>query len=126
MPAGVPEAAFYEWGPGAGGRKQAYEFHHPEDDYLWVAGLWEPGEGDLGFCYSMVTTVASPVMALIHSRMPAVLRVEDVPVFLNLQNLWVFRPFDGPLAVTPCESPLKHKSPSRDDLQGRLWDTDVS
>ena len=58
----IPASLFYEWGPGAGGRKQAYEFHNPEDDYLWIAGLWEPGEGDLGFCYSMVTTAASPVM----------------------------------------------------------------
>jgi len=118
----IPVSAFYDWGPGDGGRKQAYEFHDPDDDYLWIAGLWEPGEGDLGFCYSMVTTAASPVMAPIHDRMPAVLRADDVPVFLDLETPWVFRPFDGPLAVTPCESPLKQKSPPRDDPQGGLWD----
>jgi putative SOS response-associated peptidase YedK len=118
----IPVSWFYEWGPGAGGRKQAYEFHDPDDGYLWIAGLWEPGEGDLGFCYSMVTTEASPVMAPIHTRMPAVLRAEEVPAFLDLENPWVFRPFDGALAVTPCESPLKRRSPPRDDPQGELWE----
>ena len=107
-------------GPGLGGRKRAHEFRDPDDDYLWIAGLWEDGDG--GSCYSMVTTAASPVMAPIHNRMPAVLRVEDVPVFLDLETSWVFRPFDGPLAVTPCESPLKRKSQPRDDPQGGLWD----
>ena len=116
----IPVSAFYEWGPGLGGRKQAHEFRDPDDDYVWIAGLWEDGDG--GSCYTMVTTAASPVMAPIHNRMPAVLRVEDVPVFLDLETPWVFRPFDGPLAVTPCESPLKRKSPPRDDPQGGLWD----
>lgn len=116
----IPVSAFYEWGPGPGGRKQAYEFHDPEDDYLWIAGLWEPGEGDLGFCYSMVTTEASPIMAPIHNRMSAVLRAEDVPAFLDVEKPWVFRPFDSPLAVAPCESPLKRKNPPKDDPQGRL------
>ncbi len=37
----IPVSVFYEWGPGVGGRKQAHEFRHPDDDYLWVAGLWE-------------------------------------------------------------------------------------
>ena len=40
----IPVSAFYEWGPGVGGRKQAHEFHDPEDDYLWIAGLWYPGK----------------------------------------------------------------------------------
>ncbi len=84
-----------------------FEIRYPEDDYLWIAGLWEPGEGDPGFCYSMVTTAASAVMAPIHDRMPAVLRAEQVPAFLEAQIPWVFRPYDGALAVTPCESPLK-------------------
>ena len=71
-------------------------------------GIVVPGEGGLGFCYTMVTTPSSPMMASIHDRMPAVLRAEEVPAFLDLENPWVFRPFNGPLAVTPCESPLKN------------------
>ena len=49
----IPMSLFYEWGPavgGRGGRKQAYEFHEPEYDYLWVAGIWEESQ-DTGLCY---------------------------------------------------------------------------
>ena len=54
----IPMSLFYEWGPGVagrGGRKQAHEFHDPDDDCLWVAGIWEESP-ELGPCYSMVTT----------------------------------------------------------------------
>lgn len=118
----IPVSAFYEWGPGVGGRKQAHEFRAPDDDFLWIAGLWEPGAGDIGPSFTMVTTAAAPVMAPIHDRMPAVLRPDEVPEFLDLGNHWNFRPFAGVLAVTPCDSPLKRKSPPRDDPQGGLWD----
>ena len=30
-------------------RKQAHEFDDPEDEYLWVAGIWEE-KGELGPC----------------------------------------------------------------------------
>ena len=102
----IPVSLFYEWGPGVGGRKRAHEFASPEDDYLWIAGLWEPN-GELGPCHAMVTTEASPLMAPIHSRMPAVLRPDQVLGFLD-GGRWTFLPFEGALVVTPCESPLKH------------------
>ena len=60
----IPMTLFYEWGPGIGGWKQAHEFHDPEDDYLWVAGIWEENP-DFGPCYSMVTTGSSPVMTAV-------------------------------------------------------------
>jgi len=116
----IPVSAFYEWGPGLGGRKQAHEFRDPDDDYLWISGLWEDADG--GSCYTMVTTDASPVMAPIHNRMPAVLRSDEVQGFLAGGGRWEFQPFGGVLAVTPCESPLKRKSPPQDDPQGGLWD----
>jgi putative SOS response-associated peptidase YedK len=103
----IPVSVFYEWGPGVGGRKQAHEFSDPEDDYLWIAGLWEPG-GELGPCYTMVTTEASPVMAAIHSRMPAVLHPDEVREFLDGCGRWDFQPYDGALVVTPCQSPLRN------------------
>ena len=102
----IPVSAFYEWGQAIGGHKQAHEFRDAEDDYLWIAGLWEDGGGDMGPCYTMVTTEASPVMAAIHSRMPAVLRPDEVRGFLDGAIRWDFRPFDGQLVVTPCTSPL--------------------
>ena len=95
----------HAWGPGVAGRKQAYEFLDPANDYLWIAGLWEPG-GDLGPCYTMVTTYASPLMAPIHNRMPAVLSPDEVHGFLGGEAPWDFRPFAGALVVAPCVSPL--------------------
>jgi putative SOS response-associated peptidase YedK len=105
----IPMSLFYEWGPGqgrgAGGRKQAYEFRDPTDDFLWAAGIWED-HTDLGPCYSMVTTAASPLMVPIHDRMPALLRPEEMAEFLAGTSVWDFQPFAGPLELTPCESPL--------------------
>jgi len=104
----IPMTLFYEWGPAGGavgGRKQAHEFRDPEDDYLWAAGIWEQ-HPDFGPCYSMITTAASPVMAPIHSRMPALLRPEETAEWLSGSGRWDFQPFGGPLSESPCESPL--------------------
>ena len=115
----IPMSLFYEWGPGNGGRKQAHEFHDPDDDYLWVAGIWEENES-FGSCYSMVTTAASPLMSPIHHRMPAVLRREEMEEFLAGNRRWDFQPFTGPLVVTPCASPLV-KPKSASDSQPELF-----
>ncbi len=99
--------------------KQAHEFRDPDDDWLWIAGLWEPG-GDLGPCYTMVTTAASPLMAPIHDRMPAVLLADEVEGYINNQrDHWNFRSFAGLLAVTPCASPLT--KPKDGGGQGELF-----
>jgi putative SOS response-associated peptidase YedK len=117
----IPMSLFYEWGPAVAGRKQAHEFRDPDDDFLWIAGIWE-NNPEFGPCYSMVTTAASPLMAPIHDRMPAVLRPDEMQEFLGGDGHWDFRPFGGALVVVPCESPLKRKVPPRDDSQGELWD----
>jgi putative SOS response-associated peptidase YedK len=114
----IPMTLFYEWGPGVGGKKQAHEFDDPDDDYLWVAGIWEDS-AEFGSCYSMVTTASSPLMAPIHDRMPALLRPEEMQEFLAGSGRWDFRPFAGPLVVTPCESPLT--KPKADDTRQELF-----
>lgn len=113
----IPMTLFYEWGPGSGGRKQAHEFHYPDNDYLWAAGLWEP-HSDFGPCYTMVTTAASPLMSPIHDRMPALLRPEEMQEWLGGNGHWNFQPFTGPLALKPCESPLakRRKPKAQQDL----------
>ncbi len=109
----IPMSLFYEWGVGKDrGRKQAHEFHNPDDDYLWAAGIWEDDE-ELGPCYTMITTAASPLMAPIHDRMPALLRPEVMAEFLAGSGNWDFQPFAGSLVVTPCESPLSGKPKTR-------------
>lgn len=117
----IPMTLFYEWGSGVGGRKQAHEFHNPDDDFLWAAGLCEENK-ELGPCYSMVTTSSSPLMAPIHDRMPALLRPEEMQEFLAGTGHWDFQPYTGPLAVTPCESPLaKGKPKAASDSQPELF-----
>ena len=112
----IPMSAFYEWGPGTGGKKQAHEFRNPDGGFLWVAGIWEQNP-ELGLCYSMITTDASPAMLGIHTRMPAILPPDRVGDFLaGNRNL---SPFPGPLAVTPCISPLI--GPSNANSQPELF-----
>jgi putative SOS response-associated peptidase YedK len=103
----IPASLFYEWGPGSAGKKQAFEFRAPGDDYLWIAGVWEPN-ADFGPCYSMVTTDAPPIMAPIHDRMPAVLAPEEIDAYLSA-GPWTLRPYPQALHVEPCASPLKAK-----------------
>ena len=115
----IPMSLFYEWGAGAGGRKQAHEFQDPDDDYLWIAGIWEEN-AELGSCYSMVTTASSQVMAPIHDRMPALLSVEEMTKYMSGSEHWIFQPFTERLVVTPCDSPLT-KRPDSGAEQGELF-----
>lgn len=115
----IPMSLFYEWGPGIGGRKQAHEFHDPDNDWLWVAGFWEEHR-ELGPCYTMVTTAASLLMVPIHDRMPALLRPEEMAEWSAGNGKWDFQPFAGPLEVTPCQSPLA-KKPGTASQQGELF-----
>lgn len=116
----IPMSLFYEWGAGAGGRKQAHEFHNPDDDYLWVAGIWEEN-AEFGSCYSMVTTAASPLMAPIHDRMPALLRYEEMTEYMAGSGSWDFQPFTGKLVVTPCQNPLVRRPGGSGAEQGELF-----
>jgi len=115
----IPMSLFYEWGPGSGGRKQAHECHDPDDGYLWAAGIWEENK-DLGPCFTMVTTAASPLMAPIHGRMPALMQPEEVEEYLAVSGPWNFQPFTGPLVIAPCESPLA-KRRDMGPRQGELF-----
>ena len=115
----IPMTLFYEWGPGGSGRKQAHEFRDVDDDYLWVAGIWEEN-AEFGYCYTMVTTAASPLMSPIHDRMPALLRPEEIGEWLAGSEHWNFQPFTGPLVIKRCESPLV-KKPGTVSQQGELF-----
>ena len=112
----IPMTLFYEWGADDG-RKQAYEFVDPNGEFLWVAGIWEE-HPEFGRCYSMVTTSAPPLMAPIHDRMPAALLPADAQEYLSGRP-WAFIPFDQPLILTPCESPLV--KPQGPDPQQELF-----
>jgi len=93
-------------------------FHDPGNDYLWIAGIWEESS-ECGRCYSMITTDASPWMARIHDRMPALLRPGEMGEFLGGTARWNFQPYAGSLVATPCASPLV--KPRGPDAQQELF-----
>ena len=70
----VPSSGFFEWDR----EKQKYLFHLPDEDALYMAGIWNEFAGERRFC--IVTTAANGSISDIHSRMPVVLpkaRVQD-------------------------------------------------
>ncbi len=70
----VPSSGFYEWDAS----KQKYLFRLPNEDTLYMAGLWREFDGQRRFC--IVTTAANSSISDVHSRMPVVLpksRTED-------------------------------------------------
>ena len=99
-------------GGGKRGGKQAFEIGGEEEDWLWIAGIWEP-HPEHGPCYSMVTTEAAPSVRFILDRMPAVLAWTSAEEYLAPGD-FRFTPFAGPLSVSPCESPLARKNPPGD------------
>ena len=72
----VPAAAFYEWKVIEGG-KQPYAIARADGGTLALGGIWEswraPG-GEVERSFAIVTTRPNAEMALLHNRMPVVVR----------------------------------------------------
>ena len=71
----IPTTGFYEWGPGAEGKKRKYRFNLPGERALYLAGLWNEFAGERK-CV-ILTTAANASMEGIHDRMPVILRREE-------------------------------------------------
>lgn len=77
----VPADGFYEWQVVPGQRaKQPHYLHDPQGRVLAFAGLWErwrprtgDGDGDEILSCTIVTRAATPQVATVHDRMPAIL-----------------------------------------------------
>ncbi|MCB1087961.1 MAG: SOS response-associated peptidase family protein [Verrucomicrobiae bacterium] len=105
----IPVATFYEWSGGEKGAKQTYALRHSSGDWMWMAGLWEPG-GDSMPRFSMITTEASGVIASIHDRMPAILPDSRLEAYLEApmdDPSVLFRGLRDDLEMFPCLNPLK-------------------
>ncbi len=63
----IPSTAFYEWD----GAKRKYRFTLPEEDVLYMAGLYDHRDSE--DCYCILTTAANESMRSVHDRMPLVL-----------------------------------------------------
>jgi putative SOS response-associated peptidase YedK len=81
---------FYEWRPGAGGRKEAFHITRGDGSPFAFAGLWsiwhpkegDDSHGDLRSC-AIVTTAANEAVAPLHDRMPVILPRDAEEVWLD-------------------------------------------
>jgi putative SOS response-associated peptidase YedK len=69
----IVASGFYEWAPAASGRRQPFFIRSRAEPLLALAGLWErwrTAEGQTLETCVIVTTDATPELAVIHERMP--------------------------------------------------------
>lgn len=81
----IPANGFYEWTKGEDGSRLPWYIHHPDDDLLAFAGIWQTwdkGDEPLTTC-AIVTTGANKTMSEIHHRMPVILARDDWPKWLG-------------------------------------------
>lgn len=109
----IPASEYFEWS-GPAGSKRTHSFKSPENQWLWIAGIWEE-HGKFGPCYSMITTSPTGVVHGIHDRMPAVLSEDQVEPFLD-GEIHQFAPPACLLAASDCANPLRQGRPEQIDL----------
>jgi putative SOS response-associated peptidase YedK len=80
----VPADGWYEWQKRRGG-KQPYFIHARSNEPFAFAGIWEPDEHGSP-TVAIITTAATPSIAMIHNRMPAVLLPDQWPHWLAAQT----------------------------------------
>jgi len=81
----VPADAFYEW-KAVDGAKQPWAIARADGAPLVFAGLWEGWRGADGSVirsFTILTTAANNALRDLHERMPVVLEMADVPVWLG-------------------------------------------
>lgn len=81
----IPADGFYEWQPQPGHRKQPYLIRLADGSPMGMAGLFECWQGPDGeLCtFAVLTTDANPLVAPIHTRMPAIIAPEDFERWLD-------------------------------------------
>ena len=73
----VPSTGFYEWDE----KKRKYFFTLPDEDALYMVGLYDVREGKT--CYCVLTTEANASMRDVHPRMPLILRRDQLEAWLE-------------------------------------------
>lgn len=80
----VPADCFYEWKLVAG-KKQPYLVRMRDESPFGMAGLlehWAGPEGEI-LTFAILTTEPNPLMAGIHTRMPAIVQTQDYEQWLD-------------------------------------------
>ena len=79
----VPSTGFYEWSHDS--QKKKYKFNLPEQENLYMAGIWNEYDGQKRFV--ILTTAANRSMEPIHNRMPLILPKELIRSWINDTNM---------------------------------------
>jgi len=82
----IPADGFYEWEKGEGKTKIPYRFELKDQGVFAFAGLWqeETGlKGDTAPHAVIITTTPNSLVAEVHDRMPAILKMEEESTWLN-------------------------------------------
>jgi putative SOS response-associated peptidase YedK len=89
----VPADAFYEWQklgsgpkPAKQSPKQPWAIARADGQPLSLAGLWDGWKSPTGewlHTFTIMTTTPNETMAAIHNRMPVILDMRDVPLWLG-------------------------------------------
>lgn len=82
----IPADGFYEWEK-QGDTRLPHYFTLRERSPFFLAGLWEPGQGDRPGAFCIVTTAPNPLLATIHDRMPVMLGPNSGPAWLGDEPL---------------------------------------
>jgi putative SOS response-associated peptidase YedK len=83
----VPASGFYEWRRISDKDKQPFAFDLTNGKMMAFAGLWDawkdPVHGQWLQSYTIITTDANELMAMVHDRMPVILRPNDYDRWLS-------------------------------------------
>ena len=81
----IPVSGFYEW-RGPKGKKQPYAIARKDGEPIMLAGLWAFNDkiDPAGLrTFTIITCEANKTMGAIHTRMPVMLREEDLEIWLG-------------------------------------------
>ena len=108
----VPAKGFYEWKTEENKKKTKTLIRVSGQEAIYMAGLYDefelPGHGKI-LCFTILTVDASPQVASIHNRMPALLEERHLELWLNDRIFARYRsmlnkilvPYQGNLEILP-------------------------
>ncbi len=107
----VPANGYYEWRAGPGKTKQPHHVTRKDGKPLFFAATWATWMGPQGEeidTLAIITTPASPDMAFLHDRMPAILDIEQARAWLDVQAVSEHESFAmlAPRADLLCATPV--------------------
>ena len=86
----IPASGYYEWHTGPDKKKQPYYITLEDDQPMALAGLyatWVGPEGEEIDTVATITVPANPQLSVVHDRMPAILRGDEIDAWLDVRGV---------------------------------------